>query len=460
MNDRTAQEVRHDLQAERSVLGALLLDNDRMLDALDVLGESDFYEPRHRILFGVFRRLHDSARAIDIITVRAELESAGKFEAVGGDEYLVELMNAVTTTAHLTHHADLVRSTARIRDCIRVAESLREDAGGARPTATDVDGVVDRGMEKLAALGPGSTRRGPVLISDGLDAVLDELCNPFVATACEFPSGFIEVDKLVGGFKRGELIVVAARPSMGKTAFVLNVADHLALPADSQRRPTLLVFSLEMGREPLQSRLVCARADVSARWEGGDLRPQHEMDALREAGGALAGANIWIDDESAISMQAMRNRARRLRQKHRLDLIVVDYLQLIGSPSGAESRQVAIAQISGELKAMARELDVPVIAVSQLSRKAEDRNPPRPMLSDLRESGAIEQDADVVILLYREEYYEHLRRPENEGKAEVIVAKHRNGPTGSVEIRFDATRARFRPATLVETVHVEHEDLR
>ncbi|MCK6447900.1 MAG: replicative DNA helicase [Planctomycetes bacterium] len=460
MNPNPPHELPHDLQAERSVLGAILLDSDRVTDAIELLRETDFYEPRHRHIFAAMRRLHDGARAIDLVTLRSELEARGEFEAIGGHLYVFELMQSVTTSAHLTHHAELVTSAARIRDCVRAADQLREDALGARRTAEDVDALLTQGMDRLAAIGQGLTRGGPVIVSDGLEELLDRLCNPFTAASCEFGSGFVELDELTGGFKRGDLIVLAARPSMGKTAFALNVADHIALPVESDRRPTVLVFSLEMSREQLVSRLVCARADVSARAEGGGPRSEHERAALYEAGGTLAGANLWIDDASALSTRAIRNRALRVRQKHKLDLIVVDYLQLITAPSGAESRQVAISQVSGELKSLARELDVPVIAVSQLSRKVEERNPPRPMLSDLRESGAIEQDADVVILLYRENYYQHLRKPENDGKTEVIVAKHRNGPTGSVLVHFDPTRARFRSSTVIESVPFDADHVR
>ncbi|MCC7171371.1 MAG: replicative DNA helicase [Planctomycetes bacterium] len=460
MTLQTISELPHNLQAERSVLGAMILENDRIPDALEIVRESDFYDRRHQRVFAALRRLHERGQAVDFITMHAELEALGELEGVGGDVYLLDLTCSVPTTGHLTYHASLVRCAASARACIRAADSLREDAFGARHDSKGIDAVVDRAMEKLAAIGHGAGRRGPVPVREGLEAVLDQLCNPFVATACEFPSGFAEVDELVCGFKRGELIVIAGRPSMGKTAFALNIADHIALPVDAARRPSVLLVSMEMSRESMQARLVCARADVSARWSGGGTRSEDELESLREAGRALATANVWIDDEPAISTQTIRNRARRLRQQHGLDLIVVDYLQLIDPPSGAESRQVAISQISADLKSLARELDVPVIAVSQLSRKVEERNPPRPMLSDLRESGAIEQDADVVILLYREDYYPHLRKTENEGKAEVIVAKHRNGPTGSALVRFDATRARFRSTTVIETVPFESDQIR
>ncbi|MBI5433297.1 MAG: replicative DNA helicase [Planctomycetes bacterium] len=453
-------ELPHNLDAEKAVLGALLLDGERMCDALDVLSESDFYERRHRVLFAGLRHLDSTGRAIDYLTVGAELEARGQFEAIGGNEYLLELSSYVTTAGHLSEHMQIVSSAARLRGCARAADDLRTEAAAARPTSADVDRVLDLGMGRLSALGHDSRDGGPIHVENGLTAVIDELCNPWEARRREYSTGLRELDELLGGFNRGDLLVAAARPSMGKTALALNIADHVALPADSDRRPTVLIFSLEMRREQVMSRLVCARADVPARWEGGGLRPEHEIQALREAGSALAGAKFWIDDDAAISMQTMRNRARRLRQRAGLDLIIVDYLQLVRPPSDSESRQVEISQISGGLKSMARELDVPVIAVSQLSRKTEARNPPRPMMADLRESGAIEQDADVVLLLYRESYYEHLRNAENDGKAEVIVAKHRNGPTGSALVRFDATRARFRSSTVIETVHVEHEDLR
>ena len=438
--DRIERVPPHDLDAEVSVLGSMLLDNEVIGEVISVLRPEDFYREAHRRLFETMTALYDGGRGCDAVLLREELRRRGDLDAVGGPEALVSLMDRVPTAAHASHYASIVRDASIRRGIIaaadRVIRSAFEGGGGGRELLDEAESsffALDRESETADA-----ARIGQVL--KDVFFQIDRVQNR-EGSLTGLGTGFYDLDEITGGLHPSEMVVIAGRPSMGKTSLALGVVEHVAVV----EKKAVALFSLEMARHQIVQNMLCSRAKV----EGSRLRrgflADEEYSKLSGALGGLSDARIFIDDSAALSPLAVRSRARRLKKREGIDLIVVDYLQLMSGSGGEESRQQEISYISRSLKALARELEVPLIAISQLNRAVDARADHRPMMSDLRESGAIEQDADVVMLLHRQEYYEHdpQKKAELAGQAELIIAKQRNGPTGVVPLTFLGPFMRF-----------------
>ena len=452
----------HNLEAERSVIGALLLAGERIPEVSEMLAADDFHDPRHRVLYQALLHLSEQGLPVDFIHLGEVLRDSGKFQAVGGNEYMLELAQQVTSAAHLSFHAKLIVDAATLRRLITEATAIVENAYDTRLGGEGVRELLDQSEQKIFDVARSSSPGSADPIREALAETFRMLDAKTHHGLTGLTSGFYELDEKLCGLNKGDLIIIAARPAMGKTAFILNVIERAALSQPewlADRKPSVLLFSLEMGKQQIASRMLCSRARVDAHKLRTGRIPEEDYALLSEAAGELGNANIFIDDRPGITVRGLRGRARRILAQHGLDLVIVDYLQLMTHP-GAESRQLEISAISRSLKGLARELGVPVIALSQLSRAVESRENKRPMLSDLRESGSIEQDADIVMMLYRAEYYlGEETAPEDRGKAEVILAKHRNGPTGEIKLQFFPSIMRFEnPApTVAEAIYAEVE---
>jgi len=415
----------------------MLLEKEAIGRATEVLDSTAFYRDAHRKVFEAMTSLYDRNESADLITVTEELRKRGHLEAVGGAAFLSRLLDQVPTAANIEYHSKLVLEKATLRKLIEVATEIVQRGYEA---SEDSGEIIDRAEELIFSINDPRLKRGfmPLkgLLSEAVETIQEIYDNKRPVTGV--PTGFHDLDQMTAGFQKSDLIVVAGRPSMGKTSFALNIAEHVAV---DQGRP-VGIFSLEMSREQLVMRLLSSRSGISShRLRTGYMRPD-EWAALTSAAGALSRAPIFIDDTPAISVMEMRAKSRRLKNEHGCELVIMDYLQLARGYHNPESRQQEISQISRSLKALAKELSLPIVALSQLSRAVEQREDKRPMLADLRESGAIEQDADLVIFIFREEFY----RPNKEevrGLAEVIVGKHRNGPTGKTQLAFLSELARF-----------------
>jgi len=436
--------------AEQAVLSAMLLDADAVLRASEYVEGSMFYREGHRRLFGAMLALSERGEVIDPLTLSEELSRKNELESSGGREYIGYLVDVVPTAANVEYHAKIVREKAMRRRLIEVSTAIVSEAFDSSRTAAE---LLDEAEHRIFEVNQQRGTEGFTRVKELMYEAMEKIEQLHLAgeSVTGVPSGFRDLDELTAGFQPSDLIIVAARPSMGKTAFCLNVAQNAALDA----RTPIAFFSLEMSKQSLLQRMLTSEARVDAqRLRKGKLRDD-EFVQLGRAAGLLSQAPIWIDDTPAISLLEMRSKARRLKAESDIGMIVVDYLQLMSGPPDSENRQQEISTISRSLKALARELRVPVIALSQLSRAPEQRagDNKRPQLSDLRESGAIEQDADVVMFLYRQEYYDVLEgkdpnTPDKDGKtsaglAEVIVGKQRNGPTGAVTLFFNRAYTRF-----------------
>ena len=424
-------------EAEQAVLGAMLLDQDAALRAAELLDHSLFYRDAHRRLFRAAVHLTEQRVVIDHITLRDELIRRDELDLVGGPDYLAELVDSVATAANLEHHARIVREKAVLRRLIEASTAIIQEAYDGRQTANE---LLDQAEGRIFRISQERRQDGFTRIKEMLWPTMEriETLQKSGKAVTGVPSGFEDLDNLTSGFQRSELSIVAARPSMGKTAFVLNVAANAAHEGHG-----VAIFSLEMSKDAIVQRLLCAEARVdSQRVRRGMLRDT-DFTALARAAGWLQQCPIWIDDSPALTLLEMRSKARRLRADSDIGLFVVDYLQLMRSPEYAENRVQEISDISRSLKGLARELEVPIIALSQLSRASEQRGGERrPILSDLRDSGAIEQDADLVLFIHRPEYYD--REDESKrGIAEIMLAKHRNGPTGDITLAFHRELTRF-----------------
>jgi replicative DNA helicase len=425
------------IEAERAVLGAMLLDGRAISRALEVLDETAFYRPAHRRIFGAIVTLWERKEdAVDAVALSEELRRLGQFDAVGGATYLAGLLDSVATAANVEYHAKIVQEKSILRKMIEVSTEIAGQAYEGQEKPAD---LLDRAERAMFGISDARVRKGFIQVRDLINPAIKQIEKLYEekkpVTGVE--SGFVDLDHITSGFQPSDLIIVAGRPSMGKTSLAMNVAAHAAL----REKLGVGIFSLEMSMEQLLLRILCSEARVSAhRLRTGYLRDK-EWPLLIAAAGELAEAPLYIDDTPALSVLEMRAKARRLKAETNLGLIVVDYLQLMQGAGRPESRQQEISEISRSLKALAKELKVPVVALSQLSRAVEARSERRPMLSDLRESGAIEQDADVVCFVYREEHYK--RTDENEGMGEIIVGKQRNGPVGVVKVAFIAEYTRF-----------------
>lgn len=427
----------HDLQAEESLLGAMMLSATAIADAAGVVTASDFYKPAHGHVYDAVHTLYASGQPVDAVTVADELRRANLLEAIGGPAVLAQIMASTPATTNAGRYATIVEEYALLRRLISVSGEIAE-LGYSVPE--DVTKALDRAESLIYEVNEkrvtDSTKKLSQMLSENLDHLekLYEKGDAITGT----PTGYLDLDSLLSGLQKSALVVVGARPAMGKTSFALGMVAHAALEA---QRPVLF-FSLEMSNLELSQRLLCAEARVdSTRVRNGQLQ-EDDWKKISRAMGRLAEAPIWIDDNPNLTIMEIRAKARRLKsQIGDLGVIVIDYLQLMTGRSNAENRQVEVSELSRGLKILARELETPVVALSQLSRGLEMRADKRPMLADLRESGSIEQDSDVVMFIFREEIYDP--KPENAGQAEIIVAKHRSGPTGVVQLAFLPQYTRF-----------------
>ncbi|MGZ4134221.1 MAG: replicative DNA helicase [Tumebacillaceae bacterium] len=418
------------IEAEQAVLGAILIEADALTTVTELLVPFDFYRKTHQMIYEAMLKVAESGEPVDLVTVTAELQDAGQIEEIGGVAYLANLANSVPTAANVDHYSALVREKSVMRRLINTATKI---ATTGYEGGVDVAEMIDDAEKRILEI----TQAGA--ISKGFTPIKDVLLNTFERIEFLFsnkggvtgiPSGYPDLDKMTSGFQRSDLIILAARPAVGKTAFALNVAHNIAVRAGE----TVAIFSLEMGKEQLVQRMLCAEANIDAGKMRTGFLEEDDWPKLTMAVGTLSEAPIFIDDTPGITVHDIRAKCRRLKAEHGIGLILIDYLQLIQGRGKGDNRQQEVSEISRTLKLIARELNVPVIALSQLSRSVEQRQDKRPMMSDLRESGSIEQDADIVSFLYRDDYY----NPESERKniIEVIIAKQRSGPTGTVELVF------------------------
>ncbi len=440
---RTDREAPYSLEAEVSVLGGLLIDSQSVVRVEDTLSDSMFFREAHRILFRAIRQLHERRTAVDVVTVGDHLRDTGELERAGGMEYLAELLDAVPTAANIQYHARIVREKALLRRLIEASTHIIQDV--YEPGGRSIEELVDEAERRIFQVAESHDRGGFVWIKDLLWEAFEtiERLQQSKGGLIGVASGFRTLDRMTTGFQKGDLIIVAGRPAMGKTSWVLNVAQNAAI----DHKVPVALFSLEMSKEQLVQRLLCSEARVDAhRLRTGTLSSS-DYQRVGTAGAKLNTAPIWIDDSPGATVLEMRAKARRLKAEAGLRLLVIDYLQLMPSTDRAESRQQEVSQISRGLKSLARELEIPVIALSQLSRGPEQRTDHRPQLSDLRDSGSIEQDADLVMFLYRPEYYSSTGLDEEgnslEGRTELHVSKQRNGPTGLIDLYFHKTYTRF-----------------
>ena len=427
----------HDVEAEQAVLGSMLTDKDAVISAIEALKEEDFYRTDNRAIYEAILNLYNRAEPIDIITVKSELESIGKFEQVGGLTYLVSLPDKVPTTANAMKYIKIVEEKSTLRNLIKTANEIIEL--GYDPTE-DVSDIMEGAEKKIFNIMQNKDKKSYSPIKDVLvDSFtqLEELYNR-KQHITGVPSGFVELDYKTAGFHGSDLVLIAARPAMGKTAFALNIATNAAVRANVP----VAIFSLEMSKEQLVNRILCSEAMVDSNKVRTGKLEEDDWTKLAGSIGPLSEAEIYIDDTPGISITEIRAKCRKLKLEKNIGMVVIDYLQLVqGSNKRNGSREQEISEISRSLKILAKEIGVPVIALSQLSRAAEQRPDHRPMLSDLRESGAIEQDADIVMFLYRDDYYN--KDSEKKDIAEVIIAKHRGGSTGTVELLWLGSYTKF-----------------
>ena len=420
----------HDIEAEQAIIGSMLTDKDAVIAAIEILREQDFYREDNRIIYSAILNLYNRSEPIDIITLKAELKSMGKLEAVGGLEYIVQLPDRVPTTSNVEQYIKIVEEKSMLRALITL---------GYDPTQ-EVEQVIDTAEKKIFEVMQKKNQKGYSSMKDILIDTftqLEQLYNQ-KEMITGVPTGFADLDYRTSGLHNSDLILVAARPAMGKSAFALNIATHAAV----RGKVPVAIFSLEMSKEQMANRILCSEAMVdSAKVRTGKIDDE-EWGKLAAASGELSEAGIYIDDTPGISVMEIRAKCRKMKLEKNIGLVVIDYLQLVqGSNRKGGSREQEIAEISRSLKILAKEINVPVIALSQLSRAPEQRVDHRPMLSDLRESGSIEQDADIVMFLYRDDYYNEDTDKKN--IAEVIIAKHRSGATGTVELLWLGNYTKF-----------------
>lgn len=426
-----------DIEAEQAVLGSMLTDQDAVIAAIEVLKEDDFYREDNKIIYTALLNIYNRAEPIDIITLKSELSSMGKLEAVGGLEYIAQLPDKVPTTANVERYVKIVEEKSMLRNLVKTANEI---INLGYDETENVEDIMDIAEKKIFDVMQRKNSKGYTSIKDILIDSFTQLENLYnqKGSITGVPSGFVELDRKTAGLHGSELILIAARPAMGKTAFALNIGTYAATRAGCP----VAIFSLEMSKEQLANRILCSEALVdSNKVRTGELEDE-EWGKLAQTSGELSTAEIYVDDTPGISVMEIRAKCRKLKLEKNIGLVIIDYLQLIqGSGKRGASREQEIAEISRSLKILAKELNVPVIALSQLSRAVEGRPDHRPMLSDLRESGSIEQDADIVMFLYRDDYYNE--NSEKKNIAEVIIAKQRSGSTGTVELAWLGNYTKF-----------------
>ena len=428
----------HDLEAEQAIIGSMLTDKDAVISAMERLKKEDFYREDNQSIFEAIVNLYNKSEPVDIITVKDELESMGMFEKVGGLEYLSELPEKVPTTANADKYIKIVSEKSILRQLIKTANEIIEL--GYDPTE-DIEEITEKAEKKIFDIMQGNAQSDYAPIKDVLVESfnkLEELYNR-KQHITGVPTGFSELDYKTAGLHGSDLVLVAARPAMGKTAFALNIATHAAVRA----KVPVAIFSLEMSKEQLVNRILCSESMVDSNKVRTGKLEEDDWGKLAASIGPLSESEIYIDDTPGITVAKIRERCRKLKLEKNIGLVVIDYLQLVQGSSSRRigSREQEISEISRSLKILAKELNIPVVALSQLSRAAEKRDDKRPMLSDLRESGAIEQDADIVMFLYRDDYY----NPETEDKniAEIIISKHRGGSTGTIKLLWMGSYTKF-----------------
>lgn len=428
----------HNLEAERSVLGAVLIRNEAINHAAELIDSGDFFRLAHRRVFDSMVSLSERGEPIDLVTLAEELTREGAIQEVGGPAYLAALVDGVPRSTNVEYYAKIVKEKATLR---RLIESAQQIASSAYDAEDDAEVILDEAERAIFQIADKQMRTGftPLrdLVHQSFTTIEQLQAHQNVVTGV--PTGFTDLDEMTSGLQPSDLIIVAARPSMGKTSFTLNIAQHVGVKAGR----TVGFFSLEMSKEQLFMRMLTSEARVDAHKFRSGFLSERDYSSLGHALGVLEQAKVFIDDTATIGVLEMRAKARRLSLEHGLDLIVIDYLQLMQGRGRFENRQQELASISRSLKGLAKELRVPIVALSQLSRATESRADHRPQLSDLRESGALEQDADVVMFIYREDQYEKKEGSENEGIAEIIIGKQRNGPTGTVRLAFQKQFTKF-----------------
>ena len=430
------------LEAEQSVIGAMIIDKSAIAKALEKLNEEDFYRDGHKVIFKAIREMFSKDMAVDLVTLLEYLKSTDMLEKSGGVTYISEVSSNVITTANLEAYIKIVEEKSTLRKLIKSATSIIEESYNKQDK---VEEVLDLAQKKIFDLAEklGSNDYEP--LANVLERGFLEIERLFnnKGSITGVGSGIRDLDAKTSGFQKGDMVLIAARPSMGKTTFSLNIAEHAAL----REGKSVVIFSLEMSKEQLAYKLLCSEANVDMlKLRTGNL-DDDDWERIARATGPLSKARIYIDDTAGLSVMEMRSKCRKIKMEHGIDMILIDYLQLMSGSSGSESRQQEVSEISRSIKALAKEMECPVIALSQLSRAPEQRADHRPMLSDLRESGSIEQDADVVMFLYRDEYYN--KETEDKNIGECIIAKQRNGPVGTVKMAWIGAHSKFANLELV-----------
>jgi len=441
MPDAVAERtLPHNLEAERSVLGAILLHNDAFNLAAEVIDSDDFFRDAHRRIFDKMVKLAERNDAIDLVTLKDELARAGEIDEVGGPAYIAALVDGVPRSTNVEHYARIIKEKATLRNLIFSANRILSTAYEG---AEDADVILDQAEHAIFAIADDKVRDGFVSLRDLARSSFEtiEKLHAHKELVTGVPTGFTDLDEMTSGLQPSDLIILAARPSMGKTSLALNIAQHVG----TKTGMTVGVFSLEMSKEQLFLRMLTAEARIDAHRLRGGFLGERDWGRLSQAIGTLSESKIFIDDTPSIGVLEMRAKCRRLAAEHHLHLVVIDYIQLMQGRGRFENRTLEVASISRSLKGLAKELRVPIVVLSQLSRAPEARSDHRPQLSDLRESGALEQDADVVVFIYREDQYGDKSAPpsDEQGVAELIIGKQRNGPTGVVKLAFIREFTRF-----------------
>ncbi|WP_195973039.1 replicative DNA helicase [Clostridium thermobutyricum] len=440
-----AKTLPQSIEAEQSVLGAMLISRNAIAPAAEKLEEEDFYRDSHKVLFRSIVEMFKRDMAVDLVTVLEYLKSTDVLERAGGVTYVTEISSSVPTTANLSSYIQIVQEKSTLRKLIRASNEIIEESYNKQG---EVESVLDKAEKRIFDISEKRTTSdfeslGTVLERGFIE--IERLYNN-KGEVTGVSSGFKDLDDKTSGFQKGDMILVAARPSMGKTTFTLNIAEHAAL----REGKSVVIFSLEMSKEQLAYKLLCSEANIDMlKLRTGNLEPD-DWDRIARATGPLSKAKMYIDDTAGVTVMEMRSKCRRLKMEYGIDLIMIDYLQLMSGSSGSDNRQQEVSEISRSIKALAKEMECPIIALSQLSRAPEQRADHRPMLSDLRESGSIEQDADVVMFLYRDEYYNKDTEEKNTG--ECIIAKQRNGPVGTVKLAWLGQYSKF---ANYEAIHQE-----
>jgi replicative DNA helicase len=433
--DLPLRSLPNNVEAEQSVIGSMLLDKSCISQAVEVLKGEDFYRDTHKVLFETILKLYQQNKAVDMITLLEELRSTEKIDSSGGITYITELSNSIATTVNISSYIKIVEDKSILRKLIRSSTETIEDSYNRQ---NEVDNVMEAAEKRIFNIAQKRDTSEFEHISSVLERGFAEIERMFnnKGDITGVPTGFPELDSKTSGFQNSDMILIAARPSMGKTTFALNIAEYAALRAGK----SVVIFSLEMSKEQLGYKLLCSQANVDMlKLRTGNLEDK-DWENIAKASGPLAAAKIYIDDTPGITVMELRSKCRRIKVEHGIDMVIIDYLQLMAG-SNSESRQQEVSEISRSIKALAKEMNCPVVALSQLSRAPEQRTDHRPMLSDLRESGSIEQDADVVMFLYRDEYYN--KETEDKNIAECIIAKQRNGPTGVAKLAWLGQYSKF-----------------